>query len=395
MKTSKLCLFGLTLWAGQACAPNTQFKSSNLADASAEVETKSAGMNTSSDGRASAQSGRITLDCFIQTIDAAKLSDEPIKALGIPSNCPTTTAASASSSTSASNKFDVAIAIDTSENMIDLGKAAKKEIALALNKLNSEKRMTSLSAFAFRSRLGATERGNDIAKTIELISGESSEWSATGLKVLDPNSTEWITNDAAKAVFPALQEAISALQAGSQPEKILILVSGSTGKGPTGFDVGIVAKSVSDLSASASANGGQLIFNYAASEKLASGLSEYAPVPIAQLDLLSSAAAMKPVRALLPSGLGGWGESIVSRASIPSTSTEECLVTKIEGSDVSGAPVFQKDVVVTDKVGFQEATLPKVLHGVSFKVKLTRKCKKSGEIIQNILVKAAKESTRK
>ena len=394
MKTSKLCLFGLALWAGQACAPSTQFKSSNLADASAEVETKSAGMNTSSDGRASAQSGRITLDCFIQTIDAAKLSDEPIKAVGIPSNCPTTSASS-SSSTSSSNKFDVAIAIDTSENMIDLGKAAKKEIALALNKLNSEKRMTSLSAFAFRSRVSATERGTDIAKTIELISGESSEWSANGLKVLDPNSTEWISNDAAKAVFPALQEAISALQAGSQPDKILILVTGSTGKGPTGFDVGIVAKSVSDLSASVSANGGQLIFNYAASEKLASGLSEYAPVPIAQLDLLSSAAAMKPVRALLPSGLGRWGENIVSRASIPSTSTEECLVTKIEGSDVSGAPVFQKEVVVTDKVGFQEATLPKVLHGVSFKVKLTRKCKKSGEISQNIVVKAAKESTRK
>lgn len=393
MKTSKLCLFGLTLWAGQACAPNTQFKTSNLADASAEVETKSAGMNTSSDGRASAQSGRITLDCFIQTIDAAKLSDEPIKTLGIPSNCPTT--ASASASTSSSNKFDVAIAIDTSENMIDLGKAAKKEIALALNKLNSEKRITSLSAFAFRSRLGATERGTDIAKTIELISGESAEWSASGLKVLDPNSTEWITNDSAKAVFPALQEAISALQAGSQPDKMLILVSGSTGKGPTGFDVGIAAKSVSELSASASANGGQLIFNYAASDKLASGLSEYAPVPIAQLDLLSSAAAMKPVRALLPSGLGGWGESIVSRASTPSTSTEECLVTKIEGSDIFGAPVFQKDVVVTAKVGFQEATLPKVLHGVNFKIKLTRKCKKSGEMSQTILVKAAKESTRK
>ena len=393
MKSSKLYLFGLALWTGQACAPNTQFKSSNLADASAEVETKSAGMNTSSDGRASAQSGRITLDCFIQTIDAAKWSDEPIRALGIPSNCPTTSASA--SSTSSSSKFDVAIAIDTSENMLDLGKAAKKEIALALNKLNSEKRMTSLSAFAFRSRVSATERGTDIAKTIELISGESSEWSANGLKVLDPNSTEWISNDAAKAVFPALQEAISALQAGSQSDKILILVTGSTGKGPTGFDIGIAAKSVSDLSASVSASGGQLIFNYAASEKLASGLSEYAPVPIAQLDLLSSAAAMKPVRALLPSGLGGWGENIVSRASIPSTSTEECLITKIEGSDVSGSPVFQKEVVVTDKVGFQEATLPKVLHGVSFKVKLTRKCKKSGEISQNILVKAAKESTRK
>jgi hypothetical protein len=392
MQKGLLCLIGFGFSVLGACAQSTQFKSSN--DPSAEVKLKSAGMNTSADGKASSQSGRVNVDCFTESIDADRVTDEgAIKALGIPSNCPNVS--DAGTSTTSGGKFDIAVVLDTSENMIPFMAAGKKELGVALKKLLAEQKIGSLGAFAFRGGVSATEKGSDFAKTIDLLTGDSAEWSSQGLKVIDPTSTAWITNDAAKGVFPALDQAAAQLKSGSHPIKILILLSASTAKSTAGFDVAPGAKILSDLQASVAAKGGQFIFNYGASDKLARGLSEFAPNPFEQLNAMSSVAAVNPVKALLPASIGGWGEAIVNRASVPATNNENCIMAKLEGFDAAGAPVFKKDFAVKEKNGLQEATLPQVLQGVSFSLKISRKCEKSGEVVQTIVVKTAKESSRK
>jgi len=377
-----------SLWAS-ACAPNTQFRASNSLDASKEVKARSAGMNTDpTDGSGQNQTGRLNVDCFLDSLDAGKLlGEKPLKSLGIPSNCPSS--GSSSSETGAVVKSDVAVALDTSENMLNVDKVAKFELALALNKLNTEGRIATLSAFAFRNKINATENGADISKTIGLVTGSSPEWSPNSLKTIDPNSTEWITGDAAKDVFTALKSAAAALSAGSQKSKILILITNSTGIGTNGFDIGPTAKIISDLNASTSTVGGLLTFNYAGSNKLAPSLSEYAPSPLAQLDMLASAAAIQPVRAQLTEKLGGWGESIVTRSKIPVSANESCLLKKLDGSDASGKPVFKKEFTVSDKNGFQDISMPQVLQSVSFTITITRQCEKSGETKQTVAVAAA------
>jgi hypothetical protein len=392
MNARALYLLGLGIGFLGACAPGTQFKSAN--DPSAEVKLKPAGMNTSSDGKASSQAGRLNVDCFTENVDADRVSDgSPIKALGIPSNCPNVSNSSSATSTTA--KHDVAVVLDTSENMIPFIASAKKELDIALRKLQAEQRIGSLGAFAFRGSVSATEKGADIVRTIDLLTGTSAEWTSQALKVIDPTSTAWINNDAAKGVYPALEQATAHLKAGSNINKILILLTASTAKGTAGFDVAPGAKILSDLQSSVASKGGQLVFNYAASDKLARGLSEYAPHAFEQLNALSSVAALNPVKALMPASLGGWGEAIVSRASTPATSNENCIMTKLEGFDAAETSVFKKTFDVKDKNGLQEASLPQLLQGVSFSLKVTRKCDKSGETTQTIVVKTAKESVKK
>ncbi|MEY4066115.1 MAG: hypothetical protein RIR26_2323 [Pseudomonadota bacterium] len=379
-----------------ACAPNTQFKSSNLLDASREVKARSAGMNTgSADGSGQNDTGRLNIDCFLESLDAGKLlGEKPLKSIGIPSNCPSTS--STSSETSSVAKSDVAVALDTSENMLNLDKVAKFELALALNKLNAEGRIATLTAFAFRNKITATENSSDISKTIGLVTGSSPDWSPNNLKTIDPNSTEWITADAAKDVFTALKSAAAALSTGTQKSKILILITNSTGIGANGFDVGPTAKIISDLDASTARSGGVLTFNYAGSDKLAPSLSEYAPTPLAQLDMLASAAALKPVRAQLTEKLGGWGESIVTRSKIPSSANEACLLKQLDGTDASGKPVFKNEFSVSDKNGFQDISMPLILQSASFTITVTRQCEKSGETKQTVAVAAtAKGGTSK
>jgi hypothetical protein len=377
-----------SVWAS-ACAPNTQFRASNSLDASKEVKARSAGMNTGpTDSSGQSDTGRLNVDCFLDSLDAGKLlGGDPLKSIGIPSNCPN----ASSSATESENvlKSDVAVALDTSENMLNVDKVAKFELALALNKLQAEGRISSLSAFAFRSKATVSETGADVGKTIGLITGSSPDWSPNALKTIDPNSTEWITGDAAKDVFTALKTAAAALSAGTQKSKILILITNSTGIGTNGFDVGPTAKIISDLDASTARSGGMLTFNYAASDKLAPSLSEYAPTPLAQLDMLASAAALRPVRAQLTEKLGGWGESIVTRSKIPASANEACLLKQLEGSDSNGTPVFKKDFSVSDKNGFQDISMPQVLQTASFKITITRLCEKSGEMKQTVAVAAA------
>jgi hypothetical protein len=375
------------LLAATACAPTAKYGSVNLTDPSAEVVAKSAGMSTNPDGQSVNQSGRLTVDCFRTSVDASAAgASDGLKSIGIPSNCPRTSQKSQSTDGTAA-KFDVAVVLDTSENMLKYAGKAKAEIALALGKLLAEQRIASLAAITFRTSVGVSEKGSDFAKTIALLSGVEPDWSPNGLKVIDPNSTDWINNTAAKAVLPAIEDAIQALKAGSEKNKLLVLVTGSTGKGSKGFDIGPTATLLSQFSSELTAKKGSLVFNYAANNSLARGLSEYAPTPIAQLDLISSAAALKPIRAELTGAIGGWGEQIVSGAKEAAVNTtEDCLVTALEGFDASGSSVFVKELKVTDTSGFQDTSLPKILLNGNFKLTITRECEASGKIVQNVSV---------
>ena len=377
-----------------ACAPNAEFRSANLTDPAKEVVAKSAGMSTNPSGQSVSDNGRLTIDCFVESLDASAAGvKENLQSIGIPSNCPRTSKKTETSATEGNSKFDVAVVFDTSENMVKSSAKSKLELGVALGKLLAEQRIASLSAITFRTSIGVTEKGSDIARTISLLTGTDADWSPNGLKVVDPNSSDWINNTAAKSVFPAVEEAVGLLKTGTQKNKILILVSASTGKGKTGFDIGATAKVLSDFSASLSAQKGQLTFSYAASNSLATGLYEYAPTPIAQLDLLSSAAAIKPVRAELNGALGGWGELVVSGAKEAALNTaEDCIVSQLEGFDSSGKSVFVKELSVTDKNGFQDTSLPKVLLKGSFKIGITRQCDVSGSVVQNVTVKQAQGS---
>jgi hypothetical protein len=126
---------------------------------------------------------------------------------------------------------------------------------------------------------------------------------------------------------------------------------------------------------------------------LANGLSEYAPTPIAQLDLISAAAAIKPVRAELGGSIGGWGDRVVNDAKEAAlNSSEDCLVSQLEGFDSSGKSVFVKELKVTDRNGFQDTSLPKILVKDSFKLAVTRQCKSGGAVVQNVVVKQAQGS---
>lgn len=394
-KALKIRLAGLCgLFSAAACAPANEYRSANLTDPAAEVIAKPAGMNTNPAGQSVNQNGRLNLDCFIDKLDASAAgASQNLQSLGIPSNCPRTSKKNVAGEVEGGGKFDIAVVLDSSENMIKSVDKAKAQLGIALEKLLSEQRIASLAAITFRTAIGVSEKGTDFAKTIGLLTGTEPDWSPNALKVIDPNSSDWINNTAAKAVFPAVEEAVNLLKAGSQKNKLLILISGSTGKSKTGFDVGQTAKLLADFSQTLNSQKGQLVFNYAASDQIATGLSEYAPTPIAQLDLLSSSAALKPLRAELTGSLGGWGELIVKEAKeAVLNSTEDCLVSQLEGIDSSGKSVFSKELKVTDKNGFQDTTLPKVLLKGSFKVAITRQCDTSGAVVQTVDVKLVQGS---
>jgi len=377
-----------------ACAPTANYRSANLTDPSAEVIAKSAGMGTNPAGQSVSESGRINIDCFIETVDAAAAGvRENLQSIGIPSNCPRNSKQSQASAAESDKKFDVAVVLDTSENMMKTMSKVKIELSSALGKLLAEQRIASLAAVTFRTAVGVVEKGSDFARTISLLSGSEADWSPNAFKVVDPNSSDWINNTAAKSVFPAVEEAVGLLKTGAQKSKILILVTGSTGKGKVGYDIGPTAKVLADFSAALGSQNGQLTFTYAAGDTLSTGLSEYAPTPIAQLDLMSAAAALKPVRTELTGALGGWGERIVSEAKEAAlNASEDCLVSQLEGFDASGKSVFVKELKVTDKNGFQDTSLPKVLLKGSFKLAITRQCESSSVVVQNVSVKQVQGS---
>ncbi|NBO37402.1 hypothetical protein EBU99_02335 [bacterium] len=373
-------LLGL-LVSAVGCAPN-QYQATK--DIGADVKTRAAGFD--------AAPGRLNIDCFTQTADASKANDgQALKAIGIPSNCPLT----GQSSKEEPGKFDIAVVIDASENFIDKEKAAKAQLLALLNKLNSEQKISALSGVSFRDKIVGSERKLEVAKAISLITGDSADWSPNALKTISNNNTDWVSNDAAKAIFEGIEEGLKHLEAGSSANKMLLILSGSTGKTSQGFQIGPIAQTLAASSSKIAAAGGQLVVNYAASEELARGLPVSAPNPLEQLDQVSSVAALRPVRAQLGKDLNDWLVQTVSRSQITAQNTEACLITSIEALDAEGKLIFKKDVKIRDKNGYFEATLPPAVASRSLTLKVNRSCDKSGATSQAISINLAKGSLGK
>ena len=373
MKLTTGTIISLTLWA---CSPSQYVSSRNV---SADIKTRPAGFTD--------VPGRINLDCFVQSVNGNEFnSGNRPTSMGIPMNCPNS---SQGAQADTSSKYDVAVVLDTSENMLSSAATVKSQLAQVLTKLNSDGRIGSLSAVSFRTKIVASISNGEIAKVIADIAGTAPEWSPASLKTIDPNSTDWVTNEAAKAVFAGIEEGITQLKAGSSPYKMLMLVSSSTGTGSSGKDIGPSAKSLNEFSSKLTAGAGQLIFNYAASNQLARGLSIYDPTAVEQLDLLVSTAALKPVRVLIPSDLGGWGEVTTARISTPVSQTEACPLTGFEATDASGQQIFKKDVPAAETTGVFEASLPESIPNGTLNLTISRKCARSGERTQKVTITLA------
>ena len=380
-----------TLWAVASCSPNSKYNSSSEADHSKEVEARWAGNSSDSDSRAPDSSGRINLSCFTKSIDLSAVigKDGVIKSVDIPSNCPK----SSSGGEKQNKRFDVAVVLDVSWNMLEKNAAVKRELASVLNKMNADKSIASLTGIAFKNKVVESEASSDIKQTIDLIAGSDPEWSAEALKEIDPNRTDWIDNDATKKILTATYKATLKLKSSSMPDKMLLLISNSIEKNKKLFSS--LADELRKLSEVAEEKGGQFIFNYASSAHLAQGLGEFDKSPIEQLDLLVSSAGISPVRAELGDSLGSWAEKTIARSATPSTTSEACIFSKLEGFDAADAPIFQKELNVNEKSGVQNTTLPEILQGTSFKLIITRQCKKTGLSTQTVMVKSKKESPKK
>jgi hypothetical protein len=356
-----------------ACAP-TQFKSTK--DLSSLVKTRPAGFADAD--------GRVNLDCNVATVDGNRFNQgQKPTALGIPMNCPKSTKGSA---VDEANKFDVAVVLDTSENMMQLAADIKPQMVKILTKLSSDNRIATLSAVSFRTKIVTSIAAGDVAKLIADIGGSAEDWNPAGYKKIEANSTDWVTNEAAKAVFAGVSEGIKHLQAGSQPNKILLLVSGSTGTGDDGMNVGPTAKLVSEFSSKVTAASGQLIFNYAANEKIARGLSSFDPNPIEHLDLLASTAGINALRVKIPADLGGWNTALGSRTMAQPASDEACQLASFEAADTSGQQIFKKDVPKADLSGIFEASLPAAVPEGTLVLKINRKCARTGPSTQTIKI---------
>lgn len=380
---SKLSFSGLGLCLLVAgCAPS-QFKSSR--DVGADVKTRAAGF--------AGAEGRVNIDCFVEKIDGNEFNKgERPKSIGLPMNCPNTTQ---SASAGGVGKFDVAVVLDVSENMLPLAADLKSQLAQVLNKLVSDGRVGTLSATSFRTKVIGNIVGGEIQKVISELSGTGADWNPNALKTIDPNSTDWVTNDAAKAVFQGLEKGIENLKAGSNPNKMLIFISASTGTGSSGTEVGPSAKVLSEYSSRLLSGAGQLVFNYAANNSIAQGLSRFDPTPIEQLDLLASTSGIKPVRVIVPGELSQWGEVISTRAAIPASNAEACPLSSFEVSDSSGQPIFKKEVPAAELSGVFEASLPDAIPNGTLKLKITRKCARSGIKTQNVSVTLAQKGALK
>ncbi|MFZ9519392.1 MAG: hypothetical protein ACO3A4_02845 [Silvanigrellaceae bacterium] len=379
----KMTNLGLVLASvASACAPS---KFTSTRDVSADVKIRPAGFLGTP--------GRVNLDCIVEKVDGNEFNqgNRP-QAIGIPINCPNSLQGAGAES---AFKYDVAVVVDVSENMLKLASSLKPQLIQVLTKLNSDGRIGSLSAVSFRNKIVASVAQGETAKLISDIGGDSTDWTPNGLKTIDPNSTDWITNDAAKAVFPGIEEGIKHLQAGSNANKLLMLISGSTGIGSTGIDVGPTAKIVSEFSSKLASSGGQLIVNYAANNQIATGLSKFDPTAIEQLDLLTSTAGIKPVRVLVPADLVGWIPALSNRASVNASSSESCLLTSFEATDQSGQLIFKKDVSTSDTTGVFEASLPPSVPNGTLKLSVTRKCSQTGAKSKSVSISIAQGGVAK
>jgi hypothetical protein len=373
--------FGLGLLL-VGCAP-TQFKSTK--DLSAQVKIRPAGFADAD--------GRVNLDCNVTEVDGNKFNQgQKPTAIGIPMNCPKSTKGTAIDEP---NKFDVVVVLDTSENMIPIGAGIKLELIKILTKLLSENRMASLSAVAFRTKIIASVSSGDVAKVIADIGGAAEEWNPSGFKKIEANSTDWVTNEAAKAVFSGISEGIKLLQSGSQPHKMILLASASTGTGDDGMNVGPTAKLLSDFSTKVAAASGQFIFNYAANDKIARGLSSFDPNPIEHLDLLASTAGINALRVQIPADLGGWIKALGTRTMTAPASDEACQLSSFEASDTSGQQIFKKDVAKADLSGIFEASLPAAVPEGTLVLKINRKCARTGPSAQTIKISLAQGGAAK
>ncbi|NBX17257.1 MAG: hypothetical protein EBR09_07820 [Proteobacteria bacterium] len=365
-----------------ACAP-TQFKSSK--DLSSQVKVRPAGFADAD--------GRVNLDCNATEVDGNRFNQgQKPTAIGIPMNCPKSAKGAA---VEEPNKFDAVVILDTSENMMQLSSEIKPQIVKILTKLIAENKLASLSAVSFRNKIVASVTASDVAKLIADIGGASEDWSPAGFKKIEANSTEWVTNDAAKAVFAGVAEGIKLIQAGSQPNKLILLVSGSTGTGEDGMNVGPTAKLISEFSTKVASGAGQFILNYAANEKMARGLSSFDPNPIEHLDLLASTAGINALRVKIPSDLGGWSTALGTRTVAPPASDEACQLTGFEASDANGEQIFKKDVAKAELSGMFEASLPAAVPDGKLTLKISRKCARSGAGTQTLKISLAKGGAAK
>jgi hypothetical protein len=351
--------------AASGCAPS---KFNSTRDVSADVKIRPAGFTGTP--------GRVNLDCFVEKVNGNEFNqgNRP-QAIGIPLNCPNNLQDAGSE---VALKYDVAVVLDVSENMLPIATGLKTQLVQVLSKLNSDGRIGSLSAVSFRNKIVANVANGDPAKLISDIGGEAPEWKPNGFKTIDSNSTDWVTNEAAKAVFAGIEEGIKHLQAGANTNKMLMLVTASTGIGTSGIEVGPTAKVVSEFSSKLAATGGQLLLNYAANNQIATGLSKFDPTAIEQLDLLTSAAGIKPVRILVPADLVGWTPALSTRASVSSSNTEACTLSSFEATDASGQLIFRKEVSSADTTGVFEASLPPSVPNGTLKLNVSRKCSRTG-----------------
>lgn len=368
--------------AAIACAPS-QFRSSN--DLSSQVKTKPAGFADAA--------GRVNLDCQVASVDGNRFNQgQKPTALGIPMNCPKSLKDTTADTVS---KFDVAIVLDVSENMMELAANIKPQLVQVLTKLVTDGKLGSLSAVSFRTNVVASVSSGDVTKLISEIGGSAADWNPNGFKKIESNSTEWITNEAAKAVFSGISEAVKHLEAGSNVNKLLLVVSGSTGTGDDGRSVGPTAKLLSEFSSRLSAKSGQLVLNYAANKDLARGLSQFDPSPIEHLDLLSSTAGLNPLRVLIPADISGWSVALQSRTVTSAAGFENCPLASFEASDASGQMVFKKDVPKPDLSGIFEASLPAAVPTGKLVLKINRTCVRTGIKSQTVNISLAQGGASK
>lgn len=405
MNSMNIWTLGLGLWAAVACSPNSQFNSSNMPDYAKEVNARAAGMKTGTGNSTKASSGGaeadglVNIECFtlIREVTSSG-SASSMKSVGIPSNCARSLADAAGADNS--KQMDIAVVLDISRNMgrNDLDKNARAEITKALTKLQAEKRIASLTAVAVGDSV--REPSIDIERSIKLISGELPEWATERLISTDEliKNPDLVMSGPGKPIFQAAKVALKRLTSEAQSEKIFIMMSNSLNMDSSEIvSQGEIATGIKSLAEQLSAKGGQLISIYASSESNDPSLPKSIRTPIQILDQVFAAAGVAPVRSLLGQvNISGLSERIAARASKTAASSEACLLSSLEAFDASGGEIFKKDIPTKDRFDYQNITLPKILHGTSFKLIVTRTCEKSGEkTSQTVEFKSVKESMKK
>lgn len=373
MNQLRLMIAGMgTSILAHSCAPSTDFQSSS--DISKQIRTRSTGFEDSPN--------RVELDCFVDAVNGNNTNrGQRPTAMGIPVNCANTVSGTAAQM---NEKYDVAVVLDVSENMATFSSDAKESLIAQLKALNAENRIATLSAVSFRDNIVAKIPPSDVTSTLDKISGKNKDWNPNDLSVVNSNSTDWIKSDYKKSVFAALQEAIRLLQTTSNKIKIVHLINASINSNISGFTTASTSENLSKLATQLAADSGRFILSYAANPSLMQGASTFDPTPLRQLDRLASMAGISPLRKSLPSAPEGWSESVIKRASTGSETIEACRLISVQATGSKGEQIFQKEVAASGANGSFEFSIPESVPNGVMKLKVSRKCEKSGVKVQNI-----------